>query len=89
MSPNTTTIILELTTILGAALVAQYVAGRLHAILSPDEATTIRLELVVIAAVILYLLLQASIAIALELPGSEPFEVGLAKVLNPTPPPPA
>lgn len=75
--------------LIGAILVAQLVAGRLHARLADEEATNLKLEFAVVAAVILFLGAMAAIAIIAELP--EPIYAGFdtGVLAHPRPPPPA
>lgn len=74
--------------LIGAILVAQVVAGRLHARLAGEEPTTLKLELVTVVAVLLYLGAMAAIAIVTELP--EPaytgIDIGVLRANTPSPP---
>jgi hypothetical protein len=81
---NNLLLALELT---GVILVAQATAGRLHARLAGEEATTLKLEFAVIAAVVLYLGAMAAISILAELPepAAARFDPGVLRAL-PLPP---
>ncbi len=74
--------------LVGAILVAQVVAGRLHARLAGEEPTNLQLELITVVAVILYLGAMAALAIVTEIP--EPvysgIDIGVLRANTPSPP---